>query len=399
MKNKLKIVLITLFFIISMNKISFASQNDENKNDLSTEEYEVSNETSQNYINKQLEKINIGQLEQELKNNELFKDLNLKQYIKDLIKGEAKLTDLINIQSLKNLILQQLSASLKVIIMIIVLALLSSILKSLESSFSSGEVTKIVNYIIFITMVTLVLVNFKDVLSIAYTTVNSIISIVNILIPILLSLMVVGGLTATSATLSPVFVGGVSVINLVFKNIIFTLITLAFCVLVVNNLSKNIKLKRFSELLKKANIVIVGAVFIIYLGLISIQGIYVTSFDKFTVKSAKFAVGSFIPVIGNFVSDSVDILLSSSLLIKNIFGSIGLILLIGICLVPIIKIFSIIIVYKIGAAIVEPIGEDNISSFMDETSKLMTVILVSVLAVLIMFFITISILTSLSIAS
>ena len=392
MKNKLKIVLITLFFIISMNNISFASQNDENKNDLSTEEYEVSNETSQNYINKQLEKINIGQLEQELKNNELFKDLNLKQYIKDLIKGEAKLTDLINIQSLKNLILQQLSASLKV-------ALLSSILKSLESSFSSGEVTKIVNYIIFITMVTLVLVNFKDVLSIAYTTVNSIISIVNILIPILLSLMVVGGLTATSATLSPVFVGGVSVINLVFKNIIFTLITLAFCVLVVNNLSKNIKLKRFSELLKKANIVIVGAVFIIYLGLISIQGIYVTSFDKFTVKSAKFAVGSFIPVIGNFVSDSVDILLSSSLLIKNIFGSIGLILLIGICLVPIIKIFSIIIVYKIGAAIVEPIGEDNISSFMDETSKLMTVILVSVLAVLIMFFITISILTSLSIAS
>ena len=68
-------------------------------------------------------------------------------------------------------------------------------------------------------------------------------------------------------------------------------------------------------------------------------------------------------------------------------------------MVPIIKIFSIIIVYKIGAAIVEPIGEDNISSFMDETSKLMTVILVSVLAVLIMFFITISILTSLSIAS
>ena len=97
-----------------MNNISFANQNDENKKRFKYwEEYEVSNETSQNYINKQLEKINIGQLEQELKNNELFKDLNLKQYIKDLIKGEAKLTDLINIQSLKNLILQQLNASLK----------------------------------------------------------------------------------------------------------------------------------------------------------------------------------------------------------------------------------------------------------------------------------------------
>ncbi|MDY5212561.1 stage III sporulation protein AE [Intestinibacter sp.] len=396
MKNKLKIILIALFFIISMNNISFA---DKSNDELSNEKYKVSDETSQNYINRQLEKINISELQEELKDNDIFKNIDLKQFAKDLIKGNAKLSDLINTESLKSLVIDQLIASLKVITMIIVLALLSSILKSLEGSFSSGEVSKIVNYIIFITMVTLVLVNFKDVLSIAYTTVNSIISIVNVIVPILLTLLAVGGLTTTSATLSPVFVGGVSIINVIFKNIIFTLITLAFCVLVINNLSKNIKLKRFSELLKKANVVIVGAAFTIYLGLVSIQGIYVTSFDKFAVKSAKFAVGSFIPVIGSFVSDSVDLLLSSSILLKNIFGAVGLILLVGICLIPLIKIFSIILVYKIGAAIVEPIGEENISTFMDETSKLMTVILISVLSVLIMFFVTISILTSLSITS
>ena len=396
MKNKFKIILIALFFIISMNNISFANENKDNT-ESSTQQYKVSDETSQNYINRQLEKINISKLEEELKDNEIFKNIDLKQFAKDLIKGDAKLTDLINTENIKKLVIDQLIASLKVITMIIVLALLSSILKSLEGSFSSGEVSKIVNYIIFITMVTLVLVNFKDVLSIAYTTVNSIISIVNV--PILLTLLAVGGLTTTSATLSPVFVSGVSIINMVFKNVIFTLITLAFCVLVINNLSKNIKLKRFSELLKKANVVIVGAAFTVYLGLVSIQGIYVTSFDKFAVKSAKFAVGSFIPVIGSFVSDSVDLLLSSSILLKNIFGAVGLILLVGICFIPIIKIFSIILVYKIGAAIVEPIGEENISSFMDETSKLMTVILISVLAVLIMFFVTISILTSLSITS
>ena len=396
MKNKLKIILIALFFIISMNNISFA---DKSNDELSNEKYKVSDETSQNYINRQLEKINISELQEELKDNDIFKNIDLKQFAKDLIKGNAKLSDLINTESLKSLVIDQLIASLKVITMIIVLALLSSILKSLEGSFSSGEVSKIVNYIIFITMVTLVLVNFKDVLSIAYTTVNSIISIVNVIVPILLTLLAVGGLTTTSATLSPVFVGGVSIINVIFKNIIFTLITLAFCVLVINNLSKNIKLKRFSELLKKANVVIVGAAFTIYLGLVSIQGIYVTSFDKFAVKSAKFAVGNFIPVIGSFVSDSVDLLLSSSILLKNIFGAVGLILLVGICLIPLIKIFSIILVYKIGAAIVEPIGEENISTFMDETSKLMTVILISVLSVLIMFFVTISILTSLSITS
>ena len=396
MKNKLKTILLALFFVICITGICFANQNQE---DLSSEEYEVSEETAENYIDSQLNKININQLEQYIKGNDIFKDLDLKVFVKDLINGDAKISDLINIENLKSSILAQLSTSLKVIIMIIVLALLSSILKSLENSFSSGSVTKVVNYIIFITMVTLVLINFKEVLEISYKTVDSVIGIVNVLAPILLSLIAIGGLVVTSSTMSPVFIGGISIINVIFKKIIFTLITLGFCVLVVDNLSENIKLKKFADLLKKANVVIVGLLFTIYLGLISIQGLYVTSFDKFTVKSAKFAVGSFIPVIGNFISDSVDILLSSSILIKNVFGVVGLVLLIGVCLIPMVKIFTIILVYKIGAALVEPIGEENISSFMDEASKLMTVLLVSVLAILVMFFVTVGVLTSISIVS
>ena len=86
-------------------------------------------------------------------------------------------------------------------------------------------------------------------------------------------------------------------------------------------------------------------------------------------------------------------------MIKNVFGVVGLVLLIGVCLIPIVKMFTIILVYKIGAAIVEPIGEENISSFMDEASKLMTVLLVSVLAILVMFFVTVGVLTSISIVS
>lgn len=396
MKNKLKMILLALFFVICITSIGFAS---ENQDDLSSEKYEVSEETAENYIDSQLDKININELQEYIKDDDVFKNIDLKVFVKDLIKGDAKISDLINVENLKSSILAQLSTSLKVIIMIIVLALLSSILKSLENSFSSGDVAKIVNYIIFITMVTLVLINFKDVLEISYNTIDRIIGVVNVLAPILLSLIAIGGLVVTSSTLSPVFIGGISVINIIFKKIIFTLITLGFCVLVVNNLSENIKLKKFADLLKKANVVIVGLVFTVYLGLVSIQSLYVTSFDKFTVKSAKFAVGSFIPVIGNFISDSVDILLSSSILIKNVFGAVGLVLLIGVCLMPVVKIFSVILVYKIGAAIVEPIGEENISSFMDETSKLMTVLLVSVLAILVMFFVTVGVLTSISIVS
>ena len=44
----------------------------------------------------------------------------------------------------------------------------------------------------------------------------------------------------------------------------------------------------------------------------------------------------------------------------------------------------------------EPVGEDNISSFLNEVANLMIIILATIIAVTIMFFVTIAILTSIS---
>jgi len=126
---------------------------------------------------------------------------------------------------------------------------------------------------------------------------------------------------------------------------------------------------------------------------------YVNSLDRFSVKTAKFALGNFIPVVGGFVSDSVDILISSSQLIKNVFGGIGLVILVGICIIPIIKVLSVIIVYKIAAVVVEPVGEDNMSTFLNDVANLMMIMMACLIAVMIMFFVTISIITSISVVS
>ena len=243
---------------------------------------------------------------------------------------------------------------------------------------------------------TLTLVSFKDVLAICYSTIEGVIGLVNVVIPIMISLLVLMGLPITSTALNPIVIGGIAAINIIFKKFIFVAISFAFAILVINNVTNNIKLSRLSSFIKQINVVALGAVFTVYLGLVSIQGLYVTSFDKFSVKTAKFAIGNFIPVVGGFVSDSVDILLSSSQLIKNVFGGIGLVILVGMCLIPLIKIIGVILVYKVCAIAVEPIGEDNISSFLNEVANLMTIILVTLIAITIMFFVTIAILTSIS---
>lgn len=388
MKNKiLGLVLIILF---SCTSASFAQ--DKNSN----EEYEDTKNNIDLYIDNQLSKINIDEIEKYVKDDNVVKDINLKTYIKDLISGKANILDLFDKNKIKTTIFSELKTSIKIAASILVLALLSSIIKSLENSFSSSSISTVTNYIVFITVVTLTLVSFKDILALCYSTIENIVGLVNVIIPIMISILVLVGFPITSTALNPIFIGGIAAINIVFEKFIFVAISLAFAILVINNVTNNIKLNRLSSFIKQINIVTLGAVFTLYLGLVSIQGLYVTSFDKFTVKTAKFAVGNFIPVVGGFVSDSVDILLSSSQLIKNVFGGVGLVILVGMCLIPVIKILSVILVYKVCAIAIEPIGEDNISSFLNEVANLMVIILATIIAVTIMFFVTIAILTSIS---
>ena len=388
MKNKiLGIILILLF---SFTSISFAEDSSNN------EDYEDTKDNIDLYIDNQLSKINIDEVEKYVKDDNVVKNVDLKTYIKELVRGETNLLDLFDKNKIKTAALSEIKTSIKIATSILVLALLSSIIKSLENSFSSKGITTVTNYIVFITVVTLTLVSFRDILSLCYTTIENIMGLVNVIIPIMISLLVLVGFPITSTALNPIFIGGIAAINIIFKKFIFVAISIAFAILVVNNLTNNIKLNRLSSFIKQINIVALGAVFTLYLGLVSIQGLYVTSFDKFTVKTAKFAVGNFIPVVVGFVSDSVDILLSSSQLIKNVFGGVGLVILVGICLIPIIKILSVILVYKVCSIAIEPVGEDNISSFLNEVANLMIIILATIIAVTIMFFVTIAILTSIS---
>ena len=388
MKNKvLGLVLILLFSITS---VCFA------EDESSDQDYEDTKNNIDLYIDNQLSKINIDEIEKYIKDDNVVKDIDLKTYIKKLISGDANILDLFDKDNIQTVVFSEVKESIKIAASILVLALLSSIIKSLDNSFSSSGVSTVTNYIVFIMVVTLTLVSFKDILALCYSTIENIIGLVNVIIPIMISLLVLVGFPITSTALNPIFVGGVAAINIVFKKFIFVLISLSFAILVVNNITNNIKLNKLSSFIKQINVITLGAVFTVYLGLVSIQGLYVTSFDKFTVKTAKFAVGNFIPVVGGFVSDSVDILLSSSQLIKNVFGGVGLVILIGMCLIPIIKILAVVLVYKVCAIAIEPVGEDNISTFLNEVANLMTIILVTIIAVTIMFFVTIAILTSIS---
>ena len=122
MKNK--ILGIVLIFLFSFTSVCFA----EDKNN--DEEYEDTKNNINLYIDNQLNKINIDEIEKYVKEDNLVKDIDLKTYIKNLISGKANILDLFDKNKIKSLVFSEVKSSVKIAASILVLALLSSIIKS-----------------------------------------------------------------------------------------------------------------------------------------------------------------------------------------------------------------------------------------------------------------------------
>jgi stage III sporulation protein AE len=127
-----------------------------------------------------------------------------------------------------------------------------------------------------------------------------------------------------------------------------------------------------------------------FLGVISIQGVLASSVDGVTLRTARFAMDRFIPIVGGFMSEAIDAVFGCSLLLKNAIGVVGLILILMIISLPILKILSLIFIYKITAALIEPITDKKIVDCLNDMSSLLTVLCATVVSVAIMFFIAVT---------
>ena len=105
-----------------------------------------------------------------------------------------------------------------------------------------------------------------------------------------------------------------------------------------------------------------------------------------TAKTTKAAVSNFIPVVGKILGDAVDTVIGCSNILKNAVGIVGVIIILSICIIPIIKLATLMAVYYLGSALCQPIADDKIVKLLGQiggTFKLLLAIMCSISVMLI----------------
>ena len=226
------------------------------------------------------------------------------------------------------------------------------------------------------------MMNFSDIVKVVKDTCNNLVGFMNILVPLLISLMIYTGSITTSGILEPIILFLVNII----QNIIIPIVLIFTSLIVISKISDNVQIDKLSKFLKSGVVWFFGIVLTIFVGVVSLEGTLSSSVDGITAKTTKAVVSSAIPVVGKILGDAVDTVLGCGIILKNAVGVIGVIIVIGICIIPILKLGILTIAYKLMSAICEPIADKNIVDLLDQIGdvyKIFLAILCSVSVMLI----------------
>ncbi len=352
MKRIIYILIMIILFLYFTMPISTANETkDINTNDI---------------LQEQQEEFGISEFIQQAEeySGEFFDGININELLENAIKGEVDNQTLF--KKILSVLGGKLVDGLTVLGSILVIVVIHSILKSVSESLENDTISKLIYYVQYILIVTIVMMNFSDVVQVVKDTCNNLIGFMNILIPLLISLMIYTGSITTSGVLEPIILFLTNFIGNMIQTLIIPIVLVFTSLIVISKISDNVQIDKLSKFLKSGVVWFFGIILTIFVAVISLEGTLSSSVDGVTAKTTKAVVSSAIPIVGKILGDAVDTVLGCGIILKNAVGVIGIIIAIGICIIPILKLGIFTIAYKFMSAICEPIADKNITSLLDQ---------------------------------
>lgn len=307
------------------------------------------------------------------------------------LKGELDFTPSKIFQNAASCFFREVVANYALLGKLIILAIICAVLYNLTAAFERGTTGQLSQTAVHLVIIGLALGSFSLAVNTGREAVDKMVSFMQALLPLLLTLLAALGGAASAAILHPVILGSLTVIGTLTKNVVLPLIFFAAVLGAVGNLSAGFRVSHLAGLLKTVALGILGVFGTVLLGILAIRGVSGGVGDGITLRAAKFAVDAFVPFVGGLFADALDAVISSSLLIKNAAGIAGMVAVLLIISLPLLKILALALIYKLAGALVQPVGEGQVVDCLNDLGSSLMMVFAAVAVVGLLFFFVIAI--------
>lgn len=346
-------------------------------------------------IDKQLDSMELSELENMMdeatKNGGVFENISVKEIVNSIINGQPVFDSDSIIENLTQLFLTEIRASILLGCEILAICIITGLLNSFSNTFGNKTVSSLGTMICSCVMIALCIGSFYKTYSYCLDTMETMTVSMEILLPLMIPLLISMGGISSGSILDPVIIAAVTGFSFFMKNIVLPLIFVSALFVMINSITEKNYVSRLSSFLRKTALFITGFLITVFSGITAIQGIVTKSADGILINTAKFSLDNFIPIVGGFAADSLEMVISCIGLVKNAVGIVGIMLIVSLLLIPVLKLISIAVIYKITAIATEPISSKNISESLNElgTAAVTMTVVLGLGALMFLIFITI----------
>ncbi|MCL2545328.1 MAG: stage III sporulation protein AE [Clostridia bacterium] len=305
-------------------------------------------------------------------------------------RGQAALDAGALLARLLSLLLRAMQGDIALAIAVLAPAVLGSVLTRMRASFESDAVAQVCHYACFALVCLPLVRSLAAHIGAARQTMDALYRGMQALFPMLLTLLAAVGGSASSALLQPAVIAASGAMTTLVREVTLNLALCCAAVTVLDHLSEHMHLGRLAGLLRTAASWTLGVCFTVFIGVMAVQSMGAAAVDGVAIRTAKYAIDNFVPVVGGMFADTVDALVGSSLLVKNALGITGMLALALSLAAPLMHLLAAVLVYRLCAAVLEPVADANLVACISDFSNILVLIFITLLCVGAMFFLLIA---------
>ena len=264
-------------------------------------------------------------------------------------------------QFLKDRIAYDFLYNRKTIVYIILAALVAAVFSNFADAFQNRQISDISFYVIYMLLITLCLTAFQAAVSGLEEKMGLLTEFIRALAPAYFMAMAFASGSAAALVFYNLILFLIYMVELIIIHILLPAVNIYVMICVLGSLIEEDFLSELAGLIRKAVTWALHGLLACVAGINIIQGLLAPAVDS-VKRSTLTRTAEAVPWVGDLMGGTAEILTGTVILIKNGIGMAGAVVALVICATPLLQMVITALMYKLAAALVQPVSDKRIIS-------------------------------------
>lgn len=215
-------------------------------------------------------------------------------------------------------------------------------------------------------------------------------------VPVFATVVVANGQAVTGTSMGALLLGASQVVELVGTHLVIPLMCGYLSISIVSSVSPILSKTTLAESIKKLSFWIMSFFTTVFLGILSIQTVINASADSLSIRTAKFVIGSSVPMAGTVLAEALTTVTASLGVLKTTVAIYGVIACVVIFLPLLIELVLWRICLNVTSIVSDVLSVANISKLVKSVDMAVSVLCGIILLSMALFVISLSVVVSVS---